>query len=88
MRLTPLWSGHVMSHIEKIFRTIDVGEVTANQVILKYLKLQMELNFKKYNEIIQKKIESRLKEHVEGLYVHCMFIFIIYLSVADSLPRF
>ena len=36
---------------------IDVGEATENQDIMKYLKLQMESGFKKYNENIRKEIE-------------------------------
>jgi hypothetical protein len=59
--------------IEKGFRTfdsIDVGKATANRDILKYLELQMESNFKEYNAIIRKKIESGLRERAEGSYVY------------------
>ena len=55
--------------IEKVFSTldshsIDVGEATANWDIYQYLELQMEWKFK---EVTQKKIESALREHAEGL---------------------
>ena len=49
--------------------SIDVGEATANQDIIKYLKCQMELKFNKYDENIRKEIESGLKGWVEGSYV-------------------
>ena len=57
--------------IEKIFRTLDqhsigVGETTANQDIMKYLELQMESQFHKYDENTRKEIESRLRERAEG----------------------
>jgi len=65
--------------IDKVFRmfnSIDVGKVTANRDILKYLELQMESKFKEYNEIVRKKIESRLREHAEGSYVYSYHLFI------------
>jgi hypothetical protein len=54
---------------------IDVGEATANQDIMKYLKLQMESKFKKYDENTQKEIELELAEHAEGSYVYPYHLF-------------
>ena len=64
--------------IEKGFRTfdsIDIGEATENQDVLKYLELQMESKFKEYNKITRKKIESELREHAEGSYVYSYYLF-------------
>ncbi|KAG6914576.1 hypothetical protein DXG01_016470, partial [Tephrocybe rancida] len=57
--------------IENVFRTfdphaIDVGKVTANQDIIKYLELQMELKLKSHDENTRKEIMSSLREHAEG----------------------
>jgi hypothetical protein len=54
---------------------IDVGEATANQDIIMYLKCQMESKFKKGDEIIRKEIESRLAEGAEGSYVYPYHLF-------------
>ena len=65
--------------IDKVFRmfnSIDVGKATANQDIVKYLELHMESKFKEYNEIVRKKIESRLRERAEGSYVYIYHLFI------------
>jgi hypothetical protein len=64
--------------IDKVFRmfnSIDVGKAIANRDILKYLELHMESKFKEYNEIIQKKIEARLREHAEESYVYFYYLF-------------
>ncbi|KDR77783.1 hypothetical protein GALMADRAFT_413024, partial [Galerina marginata CBS 339.88] len=60
--------------IEKVFRmfdphSIDIGEATANQDILKYLALQMESKFTEYDENTREIIESGLRERADGSYV-------------------
>ena len=57
--------------IEKVFgaldqHSIDVGETTANQDIVKYLEHQMGAQFQDYDEITRNKIESSLRAHAEG----------------------
>ncbi|KDR72135.1 hypothetical protein GALMADRAFT_74423, partial [Galerina marginata CBS 339.88] len=46
--------------------SMDVGEETANRDILKYLEHHMSSDFKKYDEITRKKIESVLRERADG----------------------
>ena len=46
--------------------SIDVGQTTANQDIVKYLEQQMETQFKDYDGITRNKIESSLRVHAEG----------------------
>jgi hypothetical protein len=50
--------------------SIDVGEATSNEDIMKYLKLQMESKFKKYDEDTRNEIESGLAKRAEGSYVY------------------
>ena len=50
--------------------SIDVGEATANQDIMKYLKLQMKFKFKNRPESTREKIESALRDRAEGSYVY------------------
>lgn len=57
--------------IEEVFgeldqHSIDVGETTANEDIIKYLKHQMGLQFQKYDGITQNKIETSLRARAEG----------------------
>ncbi|KDR83295.1 hypothetical protein GALMADRAFT_36365, partial [Galerina marginata CBS 339.88] len=57
--------------IQEVFTTLDqdsvnVGEATANQDIAKYLNLQLESKFKKYDERTQKEIELRLGKGADG----------------------
>ncbi|KAG6904884.1 hypothetical protein DXG01_006459, partial [Tephrocybe rancida] len=66
---------------------IDIGNVTANHDIIKYLKHQVELKLKRYNKNIREEIMSSLRGHAGGSYVspgqadHCVI-------VADIVPRF
>ena len=48
---------------------IDVG-VANTKDIAEYLKLQIKLNFTKYDEDTRAKIMSELEEHAEGSYVY------------------
>jgi len=68
----------------RMFNSVDVGKATANQDISKYLELQMESKFKKYNEIIQKKIESRLREHAEGSYGYPYYLIQLWLILCQG----
>ena len=57
--------------IEKVFGVLDqhsinVGEMTANQDIAKYLEQQIEIQFQDYNEITRNKIEDSLRARAEG----------------------
>jgi hypothetical protein len=57
--------------IEEVFgaldqHSIDVGETTANQDIMKYLKHQMGTRFQKYDGITRNKIETSLRAGAEG----------------------
>jgi hypothetical protein len=55
--------------------SIDVGEATSNEDIMKYLKLQMESKFKKYDEDTRNKIEAGLAQRAEGSYVYPYHLF-------------
>jgi hypothetical protein len=55
--------------------SIDVGEVTSNKDIMKYLELQMESKFHKYDENTRKKLESELAKRAEGSYVYIYHLF-------------
>ena len=55
--------------------SIDVGETTENQDILKYLQRHIESKFEAYNEITRKKVESTLRERAEGSYVYLYHLF-------------
>ena len=55
--------------------SIDVGEATANQDIMKYLMLQMKSKSKHHPENTRKKIESALRDHADGSYVYPYYLF-------------
>ena len=48
--------------------SIDVGEAYTKDIV-KYLKLQTESKFMKYDGNMQAKIKTELEKHAEGLYV-------------------
>ena len=57
--------------IEKVFgaldqHSIDVGQMTAHQDIVKFVKQQMETQFEDYDGTTRNKIESSLRAHTEG----------------------